>query len=245
MMAEALINAENLTKTYQLGTVEVQAVGGISVKIKQGELVSIVGASGSGKSTFMHLLGCLDEPTSGNYLLDGTDVSKLKDKELAKVRNKKIGFVFQTFNLLPYLTVLENVILPAKYDSSANLNQVKKKAVDLLERFGLGKRLSNRITQLSGGEMQRVAIARALINDPSIILADEPTGNLDSKTGLEIIKILKSLNEEKGVTEIIVTHDQNLTRFTKRTIKIRDGIVEEDITNHNVGKFDEGEGDLQ
>jgi len=239
MMAEALINAENLTKTYQLGTVEVQAVGGISVKIKQGELVSIVGASGSGKSTFMHLLGCLDEPTSGNYLLDGTDVSKLKDKELAKVRNKKIGFVFQTFNLLPYLTVLENVILPAKYDSSANLNQVKKKAVDLLERFGLGKRLSNRITQLSGGEMQRVAIARALINDPVIILADEPTGNLDSKTGLEIIKILKGLNRENNVTEVIVTHDLNITRFTERTIKIKDGLVESEEINKAVEEVEE------
>ena len=238
-MAEALINAENLTKTYQLGTVEVQAVGGISVKIKQGELVSIVGASGSGKSTFMHLLGCLDEPTSGNYLLDGTDVSKLKDKELAKVRNKKIGFVFQTFNLLPYLTVLENVILPAKYDSSANLNQVKKKAVDLLERFGLGKRLSNRITQLSGGEMQRVAIARALINDPVIILADEPTGNLDSKTGLEIIKILKGLNRENNVTEVIVTHDLNITRFTERTIKIKDGLVESEEINKAVEEVEE------
>ena len=239
MMAEALINAENLTKTYQLGTVEVQAVGGISVKIKQGELVSIVGASGSGKSTFMHLLGCLDEPTSGNYLLDGTDVSKLKDKELAKVRNKKIGFVFQTFNLLPHLTVLENVILPAKYDSSANLNQVKKKAVDLLERFGLGKRLSNRITQLSGGEMQRVAIARALINDPVIILADEPTGNLDSKTGLEIIKILKGLNRENNVTEVIVTHDLNITRFTERTIKIKDGLVESEEINKAVEEVEE------
>jgi putative ABC transport system ATP-binding protein len=239
MMAEALINAENLTKTYQLGTVEVQAVGGISVKIKQGELVSIVGASGSGKSTFMHLLGCLDEPTSGNYLLDGTDVSKLKDKELAKVRNKKIGFVFQTFNLLPHLTVLENVILPAKYDSSANLNQVKKKAVDLLERFGLGKRLSNLITQLSGGEMQRVAIARALINDPVIILADEPTGNLDSKTGLEIIKILKGLNRENNVTEVIVTHDLNITRFTERTIKIKDGLVESEEINKVVEEVEE------
>jgi len=238
-MAEALINAENLTKTYQLGTVEVQAVGGISVKIKQGELVSIVGASGSGKSTFMHLLGCLDEPTSGNYLLDGTDVSKLKDKELAKVRNKKIGFVFQTFNLLPHLTVLENVILPAKYDSSANLNQVKKKAVDLLERFGLGKRLSNLITQLSGGEMQRVAIARALINDPVIILADEPTGNLDSKTGLEIIKILKGLNRENNVTEVIVTHDLNITRFTERTIKIKDGLVESEEINKVVEEVEE------
>jgi ABC-type lipoprotein export system ATPase subunit len=241
-MAEALINAENLTKTYQLGAVEVQAVRGISVKIKQGELVSIIGASGSGKSTLMHLLGCLDEPTKGRYFLEGTDVSKLKDKELAKIRNKKIGFVFQTFNLLPHLTVLENVILPAKYDSSANLSEVKKKVVDLLERFGLGKRLNNRITQLSGGEMQRVAIARALINDPVIILADEPTGNLDSKTGLEIIKILKDLNKENNVTEVIVTHDLNITKFTERTIKIKDGLVESEEINRTVEEV-EGEGE--
>jgi len=238
-MAEALINAENLTKTYQLGAVEVQAVRGMSVKINQGELVSIIGASGSGKSTFMHLLGCLDEPTSGSYFLDGTDVSRLKDKELAKVRNKKIGFVFQTFNLLPHLTVLENVVLPAKYDSSANLSDVKKKAADLLERFGLGKRLNNRPTQLSGGEMQRVAIARALINAPVIILADEPTGNLDSKTGLEIIKILKDLNRENNVTEVIVTHDLNITRFTERTIKVKDGLVESEEINRTVEEVEE------
>lgn len=238
-MAEALIETENLTKTYKLGEVEVHAVSGISLKIEKGELVSIVGASGSGKSTFMHLLGCLDEPTSGSYFLDGTDVSKLKDKELAKVRNKKIGFVFQTFNLLPHLTVLENVILPAKYDSSANLNQVRKKAVNLLEKFGLGKRLNNRITQLSGGEMQRVAIARALINDPIIILADEPTGNLDSKTGLEIIKILKDLNKENEVTEVIVTHDLNITRFTEKTIKIKDGLVESEEVNRTVKEVEE------
>jgi len=241
-MAEALIKTEDLAKTYKLGEVEVQAVRGISVEIQKGELVSIIGASGSGKSTFMHLLGCLDEPTSGSYFLDGTDVSKLSDRELAKVRNKKIGFVFQTFNLLPHLTVLENVILPAKYDSSANLNQVRKKAVDLLERFGLGKRLSNRITQLSGGEMQRVAIARALINDPVIILADEPTGNLDSKTGLEIIKILKDLNRENEVTEVIVTHDLNITRFTEKTIKVKDGLVESEEINRTVKEVgEEGE----
>jgi putative ABC transport system ATP-binding protein len=238
-MAEALIKTEDLAKTYKLGEVEVQAVRGISVKIKKGELVSIVGVSGSGKSTFMHLLGCLDEPTKGRYFLDGTDVSKLKDKELAKVRNKKIGFVFQTFNLLPHLTVLENVILPAKYDSSANLAQVKKKAVDLLERFGLGKRLKSRPTQLSGGEMQRVAIARALINDPVIILADEPTGNLDSKTGFEIIKILKDLNRENEVTEVIVTHDLNITRFTEKTIKIKDGLVESEEINRTVEEVEE------
>ncbi|NCO28567.1 MAG: lipoprotein-releasing system ATP-binding protein LolD [Caldiserica bacterium CG02_land_8_20_14_3_00_36_38] len=244
-MEEFIIETNDLVKTFNLGEVKVEAVRGISSKVSKGEFLTIIGPSGSGKSTFLHLLGCLDVPTAGKYFLEGEDVSKFGDRKLAQIRNRKIGFVFQTFNLLPQLTVLENVLLPVLYNSYADLNKSKRWAINLLESFGLEKRLKNRPTQLSGGEMQRVAIARALINDPSIILADEPTGNLDSKTGLEIIKILKSLNEEKGVTEIIVTHDQNLTRFTKRTIKIRDGIVEEDITNHNVGKFDEGEGDLQ
>jgi len=244
-MEEFIIETNDLVKTFNLGEVKVEAVRGISSKVSKGEFLTIIGPSGSGKSTFLHLLGCLDVPTAGKYFLEGEDVSKFGDRKLAQIRNRKIGFVFQTFNLLPQLTVLENVLLPVLYDSYADLNKSKRWAINLLESFGLEKRLKNRPTQLSGGEMQRVAIARALINDPSIILADEPTGNLDSKTGLEIIKIFKSLNEEKGVTEIIVTHDQNLTRFTSRTIKIRDGIVEDDITNHNVGKFDEGEGDLQ
>ena len=244
-MEEFIIETNDLVKTFNLGEVKVEAVRGISSKVSKGEFLTIIGPSGSGKSTFLHLLGCLDVPTAGKYFLEGEDVSKFGDRKLAQIRNRKIGFVFQTFNLLPQLTVLENVLFPVLYDSYADLNKSKRWAINLLESFGLEKRLKNRPTQLSGGEMQRVAIARALINDPSIILADEPTGNLDSKTGLEIIKILKSLNEEKGVTEIIVTHDQNLTRFTSRTIKIRDGIVEDDITNHNVGKFDEGEGDLQ
>jgi putative ABC transport system ATP-binding protein len=243
-MEEFIIETNDLVKTFNLGEVKVEAVRGISSKVLKGEFLTIIGPSGSGKSTFLHLLGCLDVPTAGKYFLEGEDVSKFGDRKLAQIRNRKIGFVFQTFNLLPQLTVLENVLLPVLYDSYSDLNKSKRWAINLLESFGLEKRLKNRPTQLSGGEMQRVAIARALINDPSIILADEPTGNLDSKTGLEIIKILKSLNEEKGVTEIIVTHDQNLTRFTSRTIKIRDGIVEGDITNHNVGKFDEGEGDL-
>jgi putative ABC transport system ATP-binding protein len=244
-MEEFIIETNNLVKTFNLGEVKVEAVRGISSKVSKGEFITIIGPSGSGKSTFLHLLGCLDVPTAGKYFLEGEDVSKFGDRKLAQIRNRKIGFVFQTFNLLPQLTVLENVLLPVLYDSYADLNKSKRWAINLLESFGLEKRLKNRPTQLSGGEMQRVAIARALINGPSIILADEPTGNLDSKTGLEIIKILKSLNEEKGVTEIIVTHDQNLTRFTSRTVKIRDGIVEDDITNHNVGKFDEGEVDLQ
>jgi len=244
-MDELIIETSDLAKTFNLGEVKVEAVRGISSKVSKGEFITIIGPSGSGKSTFLHLLGCLDVPTAGKYFLEGEDVSKFGDRKLAQIRNRKIGFVFQTFNLLPQLTVLENVLLPVLYDSYSDLNKSKKWAINLLESFGLENRLKSRPTQLSGGEMQRVAIARALINNPSIILADEPTGNLDSKTGLEIIKILKSLNEEKGVTEIIVTHDQNLTRFTSRTIKIRDGIVEDDITNHNVGNFDEWEEDLQ
>jgi len=240
-MEETIIETNNLAKTFNLGEVKVEAVRGISVKVTNGEFITIVGPSGSGKSTFMHLLGCLDASTGGKYFLEGEDVSKLRDRKLAKIRNRKIGFVFQTFNLLPQLTVLENVLLPILYDPEADFSKAKRKAVDLLESFGLGKRLKNRPTQLSGGEAQRVAIARALINDPLIVLADEPTGSLDTKTGLEIIKILKSLNEEEGVTEIIVTHDPNLTRFTTRTIKMRDGIVEDDMANHNVEEFIEGD----
>lgn len=228
---EEIIKTDGLSKVYELGVVKVDAVRNVSISVSRGELISIMGPSGSGKSTLMHLLGCLDKPTMGKYYLEGKDVSKLRDQQLAKIRNKKIGFVFQTFNLLPQLTVLENVVLPAVYDGTSELGKVGKKAINLLTSFGLRERLKNHPMQLSGGEMQRVAIARALINDPIIILADEPTGNLDSKTGLEIIKILKSLNEQSGVTEIIVTHDPNITRFTSRTIRTRDGIIESDEIN--------------
>jgi putative ABC transport system ATP-binding protein len=228
---EEIIRTDELSKVYELGAVKVDAVRDVSININKGELVSIMGPSGSGKSTLMHLLGCLDKPTTGKYYLEGRDVSKLKDQQLAQIRNKKIGFVFQTFNLLPQLTVLENVVLPGVYDGASDLGKIEKKAIDLLASFGLEERLKNHPMQLSGGEMQRVAIARALINDPIIILADEPTGNLDTKTGLEIIKILKDLNEQEGVTEIIVTHDPNITRFTGRTIRTRDGTIESDEIN--------------
>lgn len=241
-MEDIIIETEDLVKTFNLGEVKVEAVRGISLKVSKGDFISIIGPSGSGKSTFMHLLGCLDVPTSGKYFLEGEDVSKFNDARLARTRNKKVGFVFQTFNLLPQLIVLENVLLPALYDSRSDLNKAKDRAIDLLESFGLGERLRNRPTQLSGGEAQRVAIARALINNPSIVFADEPTGNLDSKTGMEIIKILKTLNEQEGVTEIIVTHDQNITRFTGRTVKIKDGVIEQDLTNHNVERVEEEEG---
>jgi putative ABC transport system ATP-binding protein len=230
---EEVIRTVNLKKTYDLGPVKVEAVRGVSISIKKGELVSIMGPSGSGKSTLMHLIGCLDTPTGGKYFLDGEDVSSFGENKLADVRNRKIGFVFQTFNLLPHLTVMENVLLPVIYNPEGNISKAEKKAKEMLASIGLGKRLNHLPAQLSGGERQRVAIVRALINEPVIVLADEPTGNLDTKTGLEIIRILRSLNEEKGVTEIIVTHDPSITQFTHRTIHIRDGLIEGEETNND------------
>lgn len=235
---QSLIKAVNIKKNYKLGEVTIQALRGVSLDVNEGDLVSIIGPSGSGKSTLMHILGCLDSPSEGKYFLDGEDVSKLSDSELAYIRNQKVGFVFQTFNLLPHLTVLENVLLPVQYGNGNDIRKAKDKAVELLEKFGIGHRLRNRPTQLSGGEMQRVAIARALINNPRILFADEPTGNLDTKTGLEILKIFKQLHKE-GVTEIIVTHDLNITKFTERIIKIRDGLIEEEEINRTVYDFEE------
>lgn len=235
---QSLIKAVNIKKNYKLGEVTIQALRGVSLDVNEGDLVSIIGPSGSGKSTLMHILGCLDSPSEGKYFLDGEDVSKLSDSELAYIRNQKVGFVFQTFNLLPHLTVLENVLLPVQYGNGNDIRKAKDKAVELLEKFGIGHRLRNRPTQLSGGEMQRVAIARALINNPRILFTDEPTGNLDTKTGLEILKIFKQLHKE-GVTEIIVTHDLNITKFTERIIKIRDGLIEEEEINRTVYDFEE------
>jgi putative ABC transport system ATP-binding protein len=233
-----LIEARNLVKVYKLGEVEIPALRGVSLNVTEGELISVIGPSGSGKSTLMHILGCLDTPTSGEYFLEGVDVSKMNDYELSRVRNEKIGFVFQTFNLLPHLTVLENVLLPVQYNPDGDLKNATRRAYELLEKFGLKHRTKNRPTQLSGGEMQRVAIARALINNPKILFADEPTGNLDSKTGLEILKILKELHKE-GMTEIIVTHDLNITKFTERIIKIKDGLIEGEEINRIVYDVDE------
>ncbi len=231
---DEVIRTVHLKKTYTLGTVKVEAVRDVSIVVKKGELVSIMGASGSGKSTLMHLLGCLDTPTSGKYFLDGEDVFTLNDDKIAEIRNKKIGFVFQTFNLLPHLNVLENVLLPVIYNVDGKLNEAKERAKDLLSSIGLGERINHLPNQLSGGERQRVAIARALINNPVIVLADEPTGNLDTKTGLEIIKILRELNEKRGVTEIIVTHDPYITQFTERTIYISDGRIKGESINKNL-----------
>lgn len=233
-----LIEARNLVKVYKLGEVEIPALRGVSLNVTEGELISVIGPSGSGKSTLMHILGCLDTPTSGEYFLEGVDVSKMNDYELSRVRNEKIGFVFQTFNLLPHLTVLENVLLPVQYNPDGDVKNATRRAYELLEKFGLKHRTKNRPTQLSGGEMQRVAIARALINNPKILFADEPTGNLDSKTGLEILKILKELHKE-GMTEIIVTHDLNITKFTERIIKIKDGLIEGEEINRIVYDVEE------
>lgn len=228
---DEVINTENICKTYLLEETRVEAVRGISIKINKGELVAIMGPSGSGKSTLMHLLGCLDTPTGGRYFLDGKDVSKLSSNELADIRNKKIGFVFQTFNLLPHLTLWENIMLPAVYNQKGDLKEAEQRANELLENVGLFNRKKHLPSQLSGGETQRAAIVRALINYPVIVLADEPTGDLDSKTGLEIINLLRKMNEQQGITEIIVTHDLDIANFTRRKIKIKDGLVESDELN--------------
>lgn len=226
-MSEWVVDAENITKVYQMGEVEVHALRGLSVKIAPGEVVAIMGPSGSGKSTLMNIMGCLDRPTSGEYSLNGESVANLSDDQLAEIRNRGVGFVFQSFNLLPRATALANVELPMRYAELNGRNR-KKVSREALEAVGLGDRIRHRPNELSGGEMQRVAIARALVNDPAIIMADEPTGNLDSKAGDEIMKLLRTLNEERGTTLIVVTHDPEIASLTDRIISLRDGRIEED-----------------
>lgn len=224
MGADFVIRTEGLTKTYKMGTMDVHALCGVSFAIQRGEVVAIMGPSGSGKSTLMNILGCLDRPTQGEYYLDGEKVSDLNDDQLAVIRNKKVGFVFQSFNLLSRATALANVELPLRYAGVTAGRRERARAA--LEAVGLADRLYHKPTELSGGQQQRVAIARALINNPSIIMADEPTGNLDSKSGKEIMNILLSLNRELGTTLIIVTHDPAIAEQTQRTIRLRDGLLE-------------------
>jgi putative ABC transport system ATP-binding protein len=226
-MTSALITIESLTKVYIMGEIEVPALRGIDMEIARGEFVAIMGPSGSGKSTLMNIIGCLDRPTAGRYLLDGEDVSKMDRVALAEVRNRKIGFVFQSFNLLPRTTALKNVMLPMLYNRHHKLTNAERqaRARDLLEQVGLGDRMHHTQQELSGGQRQRVAIARALVNDPALILADEPTGNLDTASGQEIMALLNDLHQ-RGATIVMITHEPEIAVHTERTIHLRDGLIE-------------------
>ena len=221
-----VISVTNLVKTYIVGEVQVKALRGVNLDVERGEFLAVSGTSGSGKSTFMHIVGCLDKPTSGQYLLDGEDVSRMSKDALAAVRNKQIGFVFQGFNLLSRTSALDNVELPLLYGSGAPKTVERhKRAAEMLELVGLGNRTDHHPNQLSGGQQQRVAIARALINNPSILLADEPTGNLDSRTSIEVMGIFQRLNRERGITVVLITHEMDIAEYGTRTVTFRDGQV--------------------
>jgi ABC-type lipoprotein export system ATPase subunit len=225
-LAMELMDLRNIYKTYHVGELDVPVLMGVSMSIERGEMVALMGASGSGKSTLMNILGCLDHPTSGQYFLDGQEVSNMSSDERALLRNHKIGFVFQNFNLLPRTSALENVMLPLSYTvENVSDRDVRRRAMELINRVGLGDRYHHEPSQLSGGQQQRVAIARALINRPALLLADEPTGNLDSHTSEEVLRMFQQLNQEEGITIILVTHDPNVAKHARRIIGISDGVI--------------------
>jgi putative ABC transport system ATP-binding protein len=226
--AEPLITVRDLTKTYHVGEVDVRALRGVSLGVQPGEFIALTGPSGSGKSTFMHLIGCLDRPTGGEYFLNGQDVARLSKRDLAKVRNRQIGFVFQGFNLLSRTTALENVELPLLYAGGIRAKERHRRAAAALEAVGLGQRMDHHPNQLSGGQQQRVAIARALVNEPVLLLADEPTGNLDTRTSIEVMGIFQKLNRERGLTIVLVTHERDIAEYGTRIIGFRDGKVRAD-----------------
>lgn len=235
MIREAIIETTDLTKIYLMGTTEVRALNGVSLVINKNEYVALMGPSGSGKSTLMNLLGCLDTPSGGDYELNASQVSSMTDSELAAIRNKEIGFVFQTFNLMPRMTALDNVALPLVYNGTKKRVR-EERAKEVLELVGLGDRIDHKPNELSGGQRQRVAIARALVNNPSIILADEPTGNLDTKTSVEIMEIFEKIHAS-GNTVILVTHEEDISEHAHRIIRLRDGIIESDLANKNIVSF--------
>jgi len=224
-----VISVKNLVKTYVVGEVEVRALRGVNLDVERGEFLAVTGPSGSGKSTFMHIAGCLDRPTSGQYFLDGDDVSRMSKDQLAAVRNTKIGFVFQGFNLLSRTSALDNVELPLLYQGGLKGPERHKRAMDVLSQVGLGNRTDHHPNQLSGGQQQRVAIARALINTPSILLADEPTGNLDTRTSIEVMDIFQKLNRETGITVLLITHEMDIAEYGTRIVTFRDGQVVKDV----------------
>ncbi len=226
---QEVIRTVNITRDFMLGKEVIKVLKGISISVKKNEYVAFMGPSGSGKSTFMNIIGCLDTPTSGQYFLNGTDVSKMNDRELAGVRNKEIGFIFQTFNLLPRYTALENVALPLVYAGYSKTERIKR-AKEVLEQVGLGDRMKHKPNELSGGQRQRVAVARALVNNPTILLADEPTGNLDTKTSYEIMALFDELHQ-RGNTIIVVTHEEDIAKHTSRIVRLRDGLIESDVPN--------------
>lgn len=226
---QEVIRTVNITRDFILGKEVIKVLKGISISVNKNEYVAFMGPSGSGKSTFMNIIGCLDTPTSGQYFLNGTDVSKMNDRELAGVRNKEIGFIFQTFNLLPRYTALENVALPLVYAGYSKAERIKR-AKEVLEQVGLGDRMKHKPNELSGGQRQRVAVARALVNNPTILLADEPTGNLDTKTSYEIMALFDELHQ-RGNTIIVVTHEEDIAKHTSRIVRLRDGLIESDVPN--------------